>query len=1391
MSLLVPWMLGLLALGGLIWLLHARQRSEVAVSSLMIWQRVLERQSQSIRASWRPRINLLMVLQLLALVALVLALAQPLFGANRNVDHWIYVLDNSASMQRGGSESAGQHARDLLADRFAQAAPNARVSLLVAGIQARPIFSRQPATAEDLADRGTNLPPEDGNADWEGAARLISALHTTGETTQIVVLSDAPVPDELRTIREGDSTLETVIVGSNDGNAGLSASLERNSETGLWTAQGHVRFSGDLSEAPLALDYLPPDGGEPVLLAEEVVRPIDPDEKSAPFAFSFEAPGPGIVVAHIPDDAATFDNRVFFTVSDQPNIARILHIGAGEQPLLTALAAVDGVEITEAAGETDDMDGYDLVIVDGMTLSREPQTHALWIGAAGTAETPVPIAETPIEPTGWRSGHKLAGNIAWQALSIETTYQLPLRADAETLVSRHNTPLLDIAENETGLDIRLAFDPRASNWPTQTGFVVFASQLLDWISPASGAFVGQVCMVGQPCDIDPRLAGGTLNRVDNPDTAAITVPASFIPHRAGLFEITKGDMRLTLPVHPPAIGDFPEAPSSDQGASDLPSAPIALWPWLVTGAAILLVIESVLARRRRDAPKGLLRAFAMRAIALVFALLAIVDLRLPFPAQDMALIVVAATPQTPTPAQTTTLILTDHPPADTGNIDAAIGIDGGLTDATRLAASMLPTDMPGRLLVADAALERDSAFALGTEFAASGIIADVLAPNTPQPNDLWIEALDAPPLAYSGDAFALQARIGAGNATVAELVVTHNGDPIFAETFDLQPGTNRVTIPVESLDAGESIFEVAVNSPNDPEPRNDRAGTVLDVAPAGRIAVLSGETARGRQFADMLATQDLIAETITPEAAPPESAGWQAYDALVLMNMPASSLTTAQQRAIETAVRSDQLGLLILGGANSFGPGGYLETPLDSVSPISSRVPRDKPGVALVFVLDRSSSMAQPVGPLTRLDIAKQATLAAISLLDEDSSVSVVAFDSAARLALPLTSVSEAGFIERSVNQISLGGGTALQRGLSAGLEQIRRTDAAARHIILMTDGLSQPSDYSVLINTLNDNGITLSTVAIGEEADRELVEGLAEQGGGIFHATNDFEALPSILSQEAMRLAGDPVETEPATPYWVERDLAFLLDMPGDLPQIEGFVLTTPKPEAHTMAMVDDSTGQPVPFMAYWQYGLGQVMAMTTDASGDWTRNWQDADDYPRLFSQSLRMFLPSSSGPGETAVGLDDGTIRIAANGVGNAAGMDLVLAEADGLTRPLPSQSTGERAFSASFRPQGVGPYHLSSPEDAWTVTGYANYPERLNWSQRENHAPLIATLTGGSVIAPESDYALPPVSYWIEKSIWPLWVGLALLFFLSDLIIRYFGLAWPRRSKPTPASAQTTG
>ena len=170
----------------------------------------------------------------------------------------------------------------------------------------------------------------------------------------------------------------------------------------------------------------------------------------------------------------------------------------------------------------------------------------------------------------------------------------------------------------------------------------------------------------------------------------------------------------------------------------------------------------------------------------------------------------------------------------------------------------------------------------------------------------------------------------------------------------------------------------------------------------------------------------------------------------------------------------------MLGGENSFGPGGYYETPLERVSPLSSRVPRDAPKVAMAFVLDRSGSMQRDEGGATRLDIAKQATLAAIRLLHEESLISIIAFDSEARVLMPLGRAKDSSAVTQALAGLDPGGGTAIYPGLVEALKQFEGVDAMAKHIVVMSDGLSQPGDFPGILKAITEQNISVSSVAIG-----------------------------------------------------------------------------------------------------------------------------------------------------------------------------------------------------------------------------------------------------------------------------------------------------------------------
>jgi uncharacterized protein YegL len=517
--------------------------------------------------------------------------------------------------------------------------------------------------------------------------------------------------------------------------------------------------------------------------------------------------------------------------------------------------------------------------------------------------------------------------------------------------------------------------------------------------------------------------------------------------------------------------------------------------------------------------------------------------------------------------------------------------------------------------------------------------------------------------------------------------------------------------------------------------------------------------------------------------------------------VPAIDLATLQQELIEKAVAEHGRGLLLLGGENSFGPGGYYETPLERVSPLSSRVPRDAPRVALAFVLDRSGSMQRNEGGATRLDIAKQATVSAIGLLHPESLIAIVVFDSEAKVLLPLRPAKESAAVAQALQALEPGGGTAIYPGLVEALHQLQGVDAMAKHIVVMSDGLTQPGDFPGILKAISDQGISVSTVAIGDGADPVRLEEIARIGKGAFHATQDFKALPSILSQEALLLSGKPVEERLAQPSWVQRNAEFFAGLPDKLPPLAGYVLTTRKPQADLHLVVLDEKQEPVPLLASWRYGNGRVVALTTQGAGAWTKEWQAMAEYPLLWSQTLRHVL-SGSGEGlfprlvrhgdEVEADVDvlnqegmprEGlkiTASLAGPGVAPEAAMPLVLSEV----------SPGR--YRGTFTLDQPGEFNLRAATDqtAAEVPLLVSYPALYEFTRADPGRLLaLATVTGGRVLAAEEQIFTGGQPRWVARALWQVWVLAAFALFLADLVIRYAsGLVGARAAKRSIKGAE---
>jgi len=407
----------------------------------------------------------------------------------------------------------------------------------------------------------------------------------------------------------------------------------------------------------------------------------------------------------------------------------------------------------------------------------------------------------------------------------------------------------------------------------------------------------------------------------------------------------------------------------------------------------------------------------------------------------------------------------------------------------------------------------------------------------------------------------------------------------------------------------------------------------------------------------------------------------------------------------------------------------------------------------------------------------------AAGLLHEESRVTVIVFDTEATVLVPLQEQLDLQEIEEALARLEPGGGTAIYPGMEAAFEQLQGIDAAAVHMIVMSDGLSQPAPFEELLAEITEAGITVSTVAIGDGADSSGLQRYARMGGGAFHATRDFRALPSILSQESLMLSGAPIEEHTARPVWLNRDQRFVQGLPDTVPQVDGFVLTTPKDDATVHMEVTDSAGDSYPLLASWRYGNGFVMAFTSQGAGTWTREWISRPDYPLFWSQALRNFLPAAGQEGLNVTLQRRGDELAVSVEVLDEFEQRLLNEDVSVNGVPLREQSTGRYEGLLPLQDTGTMELTIEAGERQLTRSYFVGYPAAWDFSLTDpDLLSLLAEETGGQLLSGTEPLFRGPERISTQLDLLPLLLLLGLTLFLFELINRY-DPALLRRSKTT--------
>ncbi|MEI8307965.1 MAG: VWA domain-containing protein [Chloroflexales bacterium] len=594
-----------------------------------------------------------------------------------------------------------------------------------------------------------------------------------------------------------------------------------------------------------------------------------------------------------------------------------------------------------------------------------------------------------------------------------------------------------------------------------------------------------------------------------------------------------------------------------------------------------------------------------------------------------------------------------------------------IADAIQLGLALLPADAQKRMVLLSDGGENAGRAADAARLAAMrGVPIEVVPLAGANGADVLISALITPGDAREGQDLPVRVRILSSVVGPARIEIFADGQVVATQDVQLPVGPSEFSLSLPAGQAGFRRIEAHIEAPADTQPLNNHAAAFTQVAGPPRILLVASAADRAAPLQAALSATSLRVELISPAQLPADQARLHDYAAVILVDVLASAVPEVAQVALATYVREQGGGLAMIGGAESFGAGGWRRTAIADVLPVELDPPatQNRPDLALALVIDRSGSMSEPVNNgRTKLALAKEAVYQATLGLARSDQIGVFAFDDLALTVVPMQILPDLLAIEDALSTVSDGGGTNIRTGIDLAAKAISQVDARVRHVILLTDGQAD-SNYADLIDQMRASGVTITIVSIGANANPNLAA-IARRGGGAFYRVESAADVPQIFLAETVRVAQRDSVEETFTPT-VALPAPPVRDL-GGLPRLYGYNATASRAAARTLLVAPNDA----PILATWQYGLGRSLAWTSDLKGQWAKDLIAWSGFPRLASGIVDALLPPPSSD----------LLSLEARSDGPQAIFDLTASAADGT--PLTSASIQGRLLDPTGKPSAL--------------------------------------------------------------------------------------------------------
>lgn len=707
-----------------------------------------------------------------------------------------------------------------------------------------------------------------------------------------------------------------------------------------------------------------------------------------------------------------------------------------------------------------------------------------------------------------------------------------------------------------------------------------------------------------------------------------------------------------------------------------------------------------------------------------------------------------------------------------------------LGNAIRLATAAFPENGQKKLVVlsdgnANIQDVRESVVAARTQ----DVTIDVVALGASRSNDVLVKPLQLPGKLKKSQAFTIKSVVSSTTSQSAVMRVYRNGEFIAQEPIQLTQGENAFSFQ-ETLDtAGFFQYEVQIDAAQDDVTENNKSYGQTYIEGDPTVLLVTGQTNSDLKLLEALELGGINVSITSPSELFANLDTLRFFDSIILSNVGAGHFSRPEMALLESLVKDFGVGMVAIGGDDSFTAGSYRGTPLESLLPLSMELDSKKviPRGALVLIMHGMEFINGNA-------VARQMALGTLEALGEEDELGVLLWDGTERWLIELERTGNKKNMRRTIAGMNQGDLPNFQGLTELAYKSLENSSANIKHIIYFSDGDPSPPSEGIM-GRIRDARITASSVLIaGHASDANMVY-IAEQGNGNFYNITDPNDLPQIFLQETAIILKSAIIEE-----------SFIPEIAGvgepirginSLPQLNGYVATVPKDRAAVPVL--STKGDPI--FAYWNYGLGRVAAFTSDARPKWAADWIQWPQFAQFWQQIVQWSL--------RRLGNSNLDVQIVQNGSQATVLIEAIDPDGNYLNfLNLQGIALAPNGKSGSFEITQLGPgqYRASIP-----VSSEGSY--QFNILEREGNAVRSATMAGtsisyspefqksttdtglltrladwggGQVIDPEkpeqSPFSQGRKTTYSPSPIWDQLVIWALLIFLADIALRRIDLDW---------------